>query len=78
MTKVAGERPSAIRDFKNFLEARKLNKEWLIMKQGSKIHSLGVCENGDVTEAFQNILRETQNLKIPGKTESGSELCSKK
>lgn len=41
-----------MRDFKNFLEARKLNKEWLVMKQDSEIHSLGVCENGGVTEAF--------------------------
>lgn len=48
------------------------------MKQDSEIRSLGVCENGDVTEAFQNILKETQVLKMPGKTESGSELCCQK
>ena len=31
------------------------------MKQSSEIHSLGVCENGNVTVAFQNILREIQD-----------------
>lgn len=48
------------------------------MKQGNEIHSLGVHENRDVTEAFQNILRETQALKIPGKTDSGNEMCCQK
>lgn len=33
------------------------------MKQTSEIHSLGVCENGNVTVAFQNILRESQVLE---------------
>lgn len=48
------------------------------MKQSGEIHSLGVCENGDVTEAFQNILRETQVLEMPGKTDSGCEMCCQK
>ena len=39
------------------------------MKQSSEIHSLGVCENGNVTVAFQNILREIQDLIPPVTTE---------
>ena len=33
------------------------------MKQSSEIHSLGVCENGNVIVAFQNILREVEVLE---------------
>lgn len=48
------------------------------MKQGSEIHSLGVYGNGVVTETFQNILRETQDLEMPGKIDSVSEMCCQK
>lgn len=33
------------------------------MKQSSEIHSLGVCENGNVIVAFWNILREVEVLE---------------
>ena len=58
--RLTGERPSTNKRFQDLLEDRKLKKEWLVMKQSSEIHSLGVCENGNVTVAFQNILREIQ------------------
>lgn len=48
------------------------------MKQGSEIHSLGVYGNGVVTETFQNILGETQDLEMPGKIDSVSEMCCQK
>lgn len=67
-----------MRDFKDFLQVGTLNKEWLLMKKDCEIHRLGVCENGDVTEAFQNMFRETQDLEMPGMTDSGSEMCCQK
>lgn len=48
------------------------------MKKGSTIYSLGVYENGDVPEVFQNIFRETQDLEMPGMADSGSEICCQK